>query len=91
MKNPVGVRSCSIGPTLGLSHLAIAQGPLARERPQIYFLLFFFFFFFLSLLRRPKELSNTRDKDKTNLNKLILQINVLLITSNSNRKMLKIL
>ena len=61
----------------------LPRAPLLEKGPK--------FTFFFSLLRRPKELSNARDRDKTNLNKLILQINVLLITSNSNRKMLKIL
>ena len=67
---------------LGLGHLGHCLGPLTRERPQIYK--------FFSPLRRLKELSNARDRDKRNLNKLVLQIDVLLITSNSNRKMLKI-
>ena len=73
-------------PALGLGHLGHlghCLGPLTRERPQIYTS-------FFSPLKRLKELSNARDRDKRNLNKLVLQIDVLLITSNSNRKMLKI-
>ena len=80
------------GPALGLGQLGHCLGPLTREGPKFggkFFYLFFIYKYFweilkhfslhfFSLLRRLKELSNARDKDKTNLNKKVLQIDVLL-------------
>ena len=71
------------GPALGLGQLGPCLGPLTREGPKFegkfLFLFFIYKYFweilkyfslhFFSLLRRLKELSNTRDIDKTNLNK----------------------
>ena len=70
-------------PALGLSQLGHCLGPLLEEVPNFeckkcfcflykYFLKILKYFslhFFFSLLRKPKELRNLRDRDKTNLNK----------------------
>ena len=68
----------------GHAGLALGLGPLTREGPTfggnffliyIYIYIYFweilniFVYIFFSLLRRLKELSNIRDKDKRNLNK----------------------
>ena len=74
----------SAGPALGLGRLGHCLGRLLEKAPNVgaNFYLFLFFIYkyfwevlkhfslqFFLLLRKLKEVSNVRDKDKTNLNK----------------------
>ena len=85
------------------AYQANAQSLLLEKDPKFRENIFFFFikifgrykknlvYIFFFTIKNAKKLSNIRYKGKTNLNKQVLQIDVLLITSNSNRKLLKIL